>query len=171
MAGEQERLMGRNGELWRAYCRGTTQEALAAQYGLSQSAVSDAIRKVADSIPMQERQELIAQEVDHFRKMREEILDLWDAEPAPVTQRAGDGWDFVTVPGKRDEYVQDHTGRLNAARLALEYSKRMHALLGLDAAQRMDLGVSEEAAARLAAAEALVHLHGGSGEEEAKDDH
>jgi hypothetical protein len=96
-----------------------------------------------------------------MRSVREEILTLWDAEPAPVTQRSGEGWDFVTVPGHPDRYVQDHTGRLNAAKLALDYSKRMHALLGLDAATRVDLGVSEEAAARAAAADAIAHLHGG----------
>lgn len=169
MAERSDRLMGRNGELWRRYCRGTTQEALAAEYGITQQAVSEAIRTVADSVPMQERAELIAQEIDHFRKMRDEILDVFDAPAAPVTVRSGEGWDYVTEPGSRGtEYVRDHTGRLNAARIALGYSERMHKLLGLDAAQRMDLGVSEEAAARLSAAEALAHLHGGAGKEEAE---
>lgn len=158
---EQVRLMGRNGALWREHCRGTTQEALAEKYGLSQTAVSNAIRAVADGIPQQERAEIIAQEVDFFRDMRLKLLEIFDMEAAPVT--AGKDGDLVRDPTSGD-YVRDHTGRLNAARMALSYSERMHKLLGLEAAQKLDIGPGEEEASKLAAAQAVAHLHGGSDE-------
>lgn len=151
--------MGRNGALWREYCRGTTQEALAEKYGVSQATVSDALAKVADSIPQQERAAIVAQEVDFFRDMRLRLLEVFEEKAAPVT--AGKDGDLVKDPST-GEYVRDHTGRLNAARMALAYSERMHKLLGLEAAQKLDIGAGEEEAAKLAAAAALSHLHGGS---------
>lgn len=155
---ERLRLMGRNGALWREHCRGATQEALAEKYGVSQATVSNAIRAVADGIPQQERAEIIAQEVDFFRDMRMQLLEVFDQAAAPVT--AGKDGDLVRDPAT-GEYVRDHTGRLNAARMALQYSERMHKLLGLEAAMKLDVGNSEEEAARLAAAQAVAHLHGG----------
>lgn len=158
---EQRRLMGRNGALWREHCRGATQEALAEKYGITQSAVSLAIKAVADSIPQQERAALIAAEIDFFRDMRTELLEVWDQKAAPVT--AGKDGEIVRDP-ENDEVVRDHTGRLNAARMALAYSERMHKLLGLEASQKLDINVGEEEKAKQAAQEALSHLHGG-GEE------
>lgn len=153
--------MGRNGALWREYCRGTTQEALAEKYGVSQATVSDALAKVADSIPQQERAAIVAQEVDFFRDMRLRLLEVFEESPTPVT--AGKDGDLVRDPAS-GEYVRDHTGRLNAARMALAYSERMHKLLGLEAAIKVDAGPSEEEASRLAAAAAMAHLHGGNSE-------
>lgn len=163
MADELTRLAGRNGNVWREYCRGATMDALAERYNISMQRVSQVIAQVADSIPQQERAALIAQEVDYMREVRLGILELWDSPAPPVTQRSGDGWEYVRDPEGRLAY--DYSGRLHAANLALKYSERMHKLLGLEAATKVDIGASEEAASRLAAAEALAHLHGGTEEE------
>lgn len=50
MAGP-ERLEGRNGEVWRLYLEGHTQEAIAERFGLTQQRVSQIIEQVRESIP------------------------------------------------------------------------------------------------------------------------
>ena len=50
MAGP-ERLEGRNGEVWRLYLQGHTQESLAEQFGVSQQRISQVINEVRESIP------------------------------------------------------------------------------------------------------------------------
>jgi hypothetical protein len=147
-------------EIWRRYVRGERQIELARAYNLSQQAISAAIARVRDAMPTSTREDIIAREVDFLEATRAEILDLWvNTNGAPVT--AGKDGDVVRDPDS-GEVVRDHTGRLNAARMALAYSERMAKLLGLDAAVRVDLGKSEEAAAIAAAAEAQAHLHGGT---------
>ena len=157
--GESIRLYGRNGALWREYCRGATQEDLADKYGISQATVSESIAKVANSIPQRERAELIKEEIDFFRDMRIRLLEVFDLEAAPVT--AGKDGDIVRDP-ETGEPVRDHTGRLNAARMALAYSERMHKLLGLEAAMKIETGPAEDEKTKEVASEALTHLHGGS---------
>lgn len=156
---ESTRLAGRNGEIWRAYCRGATMEDLAGRYGVTMQRVSQIIEQVADSIPQQERKALVDAEVDFFRQTRTEIMDLWlNTNGAPVT--AGKDGVIVRDP-ETGEVVRDHTGRLNALNIAERYSARMHKLLGLDAPLAVHLTGEEAEAAKTAAAEALAHLHGG----------
>jgi hypothetical protein len=149
---ESPRLMGRNGRLWREYVRGATQEELAERHSMSQAAVSAAIAAVRDSIPMKEREALIKEEIDLFRMLRSEVLELWDQD-AP---------DLVSN-GRIMEGIKDHGGRLTALARAESLSARMHKLLGIEAAAKVDLTMQgEEEAARRAAADALTELHGGT---------
>lgn len=159
--GERKRLEGRNGDIYKKYCRGHTQESLAEEYGISIARVSQIVTQVTETVPNTERVDLIKQEIDFFRDMRVRLLEVFEMTAAPVT--AGKDGDLVRDPAT-GEYVRDHTGRLNAARMALSYSERMHKLLGLEAAMKVDIGPGEEEAARLAAARAVAHLHGGEGD-------
>jgi len=159
---EAPRLMGRNGEIWRKYCRGMTQEELGDIYGISQQRVAAIISNVGDSIPQADRAKLIAEEVDFFRTLRVEALKLWDGKAAPLT--AGAQGNFVIDPDNENEIVRDHSGRLAALARIETISARMHKLLGLEASQKVDLTIGEEAAAQRAAAEAAAHLHGGDPE-------
>ncbi len=47
---ETERLDGRDGAIWSAYVGGATQEAIAAEHGISQQRVSQVLAEVRDSI-------------------------------------------------------------------------------------------------------------------------
>jgi Mor transcription activator family len=165
---ERANMIGRNGAIWREYCRGATMEGLADKYGLSFQRISQIIAEVRDTIPQQTRQQLIQQEIDFLNDTRSSIMaDVYDSNPAPVTIRDGEGWRYLKDP-VTDEYVVDHTARLTAARVGLDYSKFIADVLGLKAATKVDLGPSEEAAAVQQAADAVAHLHGetSSGEEQ-----
>lgn len=54
MAGP-ERLEGRDGQVWRAYILGRTQEAIAAEHGISQQRVSQILSEIRSSIPATDR--------------------------------------------------------------------------------------------------------------------
>lgn len=147
-------LAGRNGQIWKLYCRGLNQEALAEKFDLSQSRISQIINEVRDSIPIEERDAVVKQEVDFLRELRAEVLELWDAD-AP---------DLVSN-GRVIEGTKDHGGRLAALARAESLTARLHRVLQIDAPVKVDLTLGgEEEATRRAAAEAAVHLHGGTNE-------
>lgn len=147
------RLEGRNGEIWRLFCRGRTQESLAEQFGISQPRVSQIINEVRDSIGPVERADIVKRESDLLDQLRAEVLDLWEKGPNKA----------YAANGRELEGVEDHSGRLAALAAADRLTARMHRLLGLDAPAKLDLSLQgEEEASRRAAAEAIAKLHGGT---------
>lgn len=63
------RLEGRNGEIWRAYLFGKTQEAIAEEFGLSQQRVSELIRDVRESLPETDLTELRRADLERLDAM------------------------------------------------------------------------------------------------------
>lgn len=152
MALRNPALAGRNGQIWKLYCRGKTQEALAEIFQLSQAQISRIIADVRDSIPIEERDSLVKQETDLLRELRAEVLELWDQD-AP---------DLVSN-GRLMEGIKDHGGRLAALARAESLTARLHRVMGIDAPAKLDLNLGgEEEATRKAAADAVVQLHGGT---------
>ena len=160
------RLDGRNGEIWQRYIRGETQSAIAERYGISQQRVSQIIREVADSIPQQTREEVVTRELDLLWRLRTEILDeIYDAPGIPVT--AGRDGTLVVDP-ETGQVVRDYSGRIAAAQMSIRISETIRRMLGIDAAQRVDVNVGEQAATEAGAAEARAFLarHGDGDTEE-----
>lgn len=162
---EEPRLAGRNGVVWRDYCGGMTQTALAAREGISQARVSQIIRQVRDSIPEETREEEVQRSLEMLRELRAGALEVWRMAAAPVT--AGKDGSIVYDPEVRDEedrpaVVRDHGGRLRALETALKVDQRIAALLGLDAAQKLDhtVNAGETRAAEVLAAEAAARVRG-----------
>ena len=78
---DNERLSGRNGQIWQAYLLGHTQEAIAAEHGISQQRVAQILREIRKSIP--------DEDVAELRRVDLERLD--SMTPANLQQaRAGD---------------------------------------------------------------------------------
>jgi hypothetical protein len=149
---DEPRLAGRDGEVWRLYCRGRSQAKIGRQFGISQQRVSQIVAEVRDAIPIEERDAIVKQETDLLLTLRDEVLELWDAD-AP---------DLVSN-GRVIEGVKDHGGRLAAIAHAERLTARLHRVLGIDAPQKVDLNLGgEEEATRRAAVEASIHLHGGT---------
>ena len=159
MPKESARLMGRNGDIWREYCQGATQEELALKYGKAQSVISDAIRHVRDSIPQVERQDLIKEMVDYFRSLRVTVMEI-AAMPAPPVTAGKDG-DLVLDPDT-GKHVRDYSTRINAIRTAVTIADREIDILGLKGEQKVRISEGEEQASQKLAADALSHLHGGT---------
>jgi transcriptional regulator with XRE-family HTH domain len=129
-----------------------TQEALAEKFEISQQRVSQIVNAVRESIPAEERADLVKQEADLLRDLRAAVLELWDTE-AP---------DLVSN-GRLMEGIKDHSGRLAALARAESLTARLHRMAGLDAPAKLDLTLQgEEEATRRDAAEALARLHGGT---------
>lgn len=150
---EEPRLAGRNGEIWRKFCRGRTQAALSEEYGISQQRISQIIAEVKDSIPTQEREDVLKAEIDLLRQLRDDVLELWDAGPNKA----------YAANGRELEGVADHGGRLAALARAESITARLHKITGIEASQKVDLSLQgEEEAARRAAADAIAELHGGT---------
>lgn len=156
---EDPRLAGRNGTIWRDYCGGMTQAALAAREGISQARVSQIIAQVRDGIPEEERELEVQRSLEMLRELRAGALEVWRMRAAPVT--AGKDGDLVLDP-EDGSYVRDHTGRLRALETALKVDQRIAQLLGLDAAQKLDMSVSqgEVLAAEKVAQDAAARLAG-----------
>lgn len=158
---ELARLAGRNGLIWRDYCAGMTQEALAHREGISQARISQIIAQVRESIPNEDREHEVQRSLELLHELRAGALEVYRMAPAPVFV----GKDGVAAQDPETlEYVRDHTGRLRALETALKVDQRISTLLGLDAAQKLDMNVAtgearqaerlaEEAARRVAGEE------------------
>lgn len=151
-------MEGRNGDVWRLFCRGKTQEAIAEQFGISQQRVSQIVNAVRESIGPVERADIVKQETDLLDALRDEVLELFDAKPSPLI--SANGRIVTTDEGKQ---IEDHSGRLAALAAFDRLTARKHRLLGLDAPAKLDLSLQgEEEATRRAAADAIAKLHGGT---------
>lgn len=150
-----DRYSERDLEMWRLYVRGRTQDQIAKDYGTYQVNVSRALKRVKDSIGTEQREDLIFREYAFLDRIRSEILEIWDSGPAPVT--AGKDGEIVLDP-ETGEPVRDHTGRLRAVETAGRFTDRMHDLMGLKAALKVEGTVTGSAAMEELAAAAMERL-------------
>lgn len=130
-----DRLAGRNGLIWRAYVQGATQEAIAAEHGLTQSMVSRILTEIRASIPEEDRADLIRRETEFLDRMRCLALDLVDRPPIPAYSNGR------PIQMEDGTIAEDHSGRLAAWDRALKAHERLSKLLGLDAAAKVDATV------------------------------
>lgn len=103
------RLEGRNGEIWRSYLFGKTQEAIAEEYGISQQRVSEIVREVRESLPETDAQELRRADLERLDAMLPNNI-------------------LMAVAGDKD-----------AVSSVLKIMERRAKLLGLDAPTRQEI--------------------------------
>jgi hypothetical protein len=150
------RLEGRNGLIWEQYCSGMTQEALAEAHQISHQRVSQIVAAVQASLPQEDLAERRARHLEVLDALRKEALDLVRMEPAPAYSN---GRMMIDEQGRP---ILDHGPRMAAMDRATKFMDREAKLLGLDAAQKVDVTVSEQAkrAQEAAAADAITFLAG-----------
>jgi DNA-binding transcriptional regulator LsrR (DeoR family) len=151
-----ERLVGRNGDIWRDYIAGHTQEALGERYGISQQRVAQIIKEVRAQMPAEDLAELRQDSTELLRELRRATVELVRADLPPAYSNGR------PILDENERMVRDAGPRLAAVKAALGVEDRLAKLLGLDAAAKVDVSVSEQAKAREAeaAADALSFLHG-----------
>lgn len=152
----RDRLEGRNGEIWRDYCAGATQEALAEEHGLSQTRVSAIIREVRASIPETDLDAARQEHTEFLQRMRLEAAQIAALPPSPAYSN---GRPVLDENGRQ---VLDYAGKIRAMEAAVRVGERAAKLLGLDAPAKVEHGLTDQAqqAAASAAADALSRLHG-----------
>ena len=157
---QDDRLAGRDGDIWRGYCSGKTQEALAREFGISQSRISQIINEVRASIPEVDKAQAFQRELDFLDVLRVQAIEIANMPAAPVT--AGKDGDVVLDP-ETGAVVRDYAGKLSAMDRAVKMHERYAKLLGLEAPTKVDVTVQEQVQreAQAAAADALAMLHGG----------
>lgn len=148
------RLEGRNGQIYRGYILGTTQEELADQFGLSQPQVSDIIARVRASIPEEDLAAARSDHLDVLRTLSKVAADIMVTGPTPAYSN---GRPMVNDDGSP---VMDHSTQLQALDRIVKITERVSKVLGLDAPVKADVTVSEQAdrAGEAAAAEAIARM-------------
>lgn len=73
---ENERLNGRNGQVWQAYLLGRTQESIAAEHGVSQQRIAQILKEVRKSIPEEDVAELRRVDLERLDSMTPANLAL-----------------------------------------------------------------------------------------------
>jgi transcriptional regulator with XRE-family HTH domain len=131
---------GRDVEIWRAYCSGSTQEAIASTFGVTQPTVSRAVERVRASIPQEDKVELVRREVAFLDRMRAEIIQDFEAEPPPMFDQRGRAV-YNPLTGQT---VPDLSNRMAAFDRAIRSHERLSKLLGLDAPAKVDAAVTGE---------------------------
>lgn len=151
-----DRLEGRTGAIWRAYCSGRTQESLAEEHGIHQTRVSQIVAAVRAQLPQEDLADRRARHLETLDAMRVAALELASAPLAPAYSNGRMMEDQDGRP------ILDAAPRLAALKHAAAFMDREAKLLGLDAAQKVDVTVSEQAkrAQEAAAADAITFLAG-----------
>jgi hypothetical protein len=151
-----DRLATRNGEIWRAYVSGATQETIAAEHGITRERVSQILKEIRDSIPEEERAHLVQRETEFLDQMRRTVLDLVERPPIPAYSH---GKPILMPDGT---IAEDHSGRLAAWDRAIKAHEHLVKLLGLLAPTKADISLvgQERDATSEAAAAALAYLQG-----------
>jgi DNA-binding transcriptional regulator LsrR (DeoR family) len=153
---QQERNAERDHRWWREYCAGTTLREIAKREQVGVSTVSEAIKKVRDSIPEAKREEIRQEVHELYRRILAESMEIADMLPPPVV--AGKDGNPVVDPEHPDKVYRDYSGRLRALETAAQMADRMRKMFGVDEAQRVIVDAGEDEAARRAAAEAKAYL-------------
>lgn len=157
-----DRLEGRNGKIWRDYCAGATQEALAEEHSLAQSRISQIIAQVRDSIPEEEIEERKKRHLGVLDEMSRLMYDQALAQPAPAFSPKGD-----ILRDEDGDVVRDTGARMAAVDRLGRLLERQAKLLGMDAASKVDLNMMAQQRAAEVAAEAASrmaqHEDGGDG--------
>lgn len=154
-----ERLEARDWEWWELWISGRSQARIADDAGVDQSTVSRALDRVRAAIPEEDREAMVKRSLAMLTDLQDGALAVWRMRAAPVT--VGKDGDILRDP-EDQEVVRDHAGRLRALETALKVNESVRRLLGLDAAQRLDMSVSqgEVAAAERVAQDAAARLAG-----------
>jgi hypothetical protein len=129
----RNRTADRDYDIWQRYTDGQTQETIATHYNLNQGTVSRIIARMRDDIPIEERRARQRRQLADIDHLREQALELADAEPIPAFSQ---GRPILRADGTPAE---DHTGRVRAMDLAVKLQEREAKALGLDAATRISV--------------------------------
>lgn len=152
--GPQRRLAGRNGAIWQAHLDGATQESLAEQFGLSQSAISKILLKVRDSIPAPVIDDIRKTSADRIAVLYAETMKIMRAPHplvsvqrgtvifAPVTEDGTLGANELDEDGQpigaRYVPLEDDGPKLAAIAMALRIEERVAKAHGTDAATKVE---------------------------------
>lgn len=133
------RLAERRAEEWDLYVRGKTQPEIARMYGLDTSTICDDLRIHAEGMPPQARNTVIRRHEETIAWAIDELRRLVVLDGVPVT--AGkDG--YVVMDPETHQVVRDYGARFTAIREVRGYLDREAKLLGLNAADKVEVSGS-----------------------------
>jgi hypothetical protein len=152
-----ERLAGRNGLIWAGYVAGKNQETLAEEHGITRERVSQILAEVRASIPETTKEEIFQRELDFLERLRVEMLADAQAPLPPAFSQRG-----AILVDDEGNVVRDRSARYAAVDRAMKLHERVSKMVGLDAATKADVTVTDAAneKSKQAAAEAMARLHG-----------
>jgi hypothetical protein len=157
-------MSGRGSPEWDAtvygrYSQIGSQAAVAREYGVDQKTISNAVNRHRATIPAEVREQKILDELALHEHLRDEVLKVFYARPAPMVA----GKDGRPVHDPIDgTVIEDHAGRIAALRAAREISQHLARLGGYEAPTRIDVTATEEAAALAQAEVARRYVEGNS---------
>lgn len=132
--GINRRLDGRNGEIWRAWVSGRTQEFIADKFGISQQRVNQIIALVREGIPEDAKKDwrLVALEtLGHFHA---EMVEIADSPPPPAFQGG------EILKDENGAIVRDVSVRFQALDRVIKLQERAARMLGTDSPVAMEVG-------------------------------
>lgn len=133
------RLGERRAEAYRMWITGKTQAFIADHFGIDQTTVSLDLKAYRDSIPAEDRDQMRRDQVQRLQGLRESMYELATKDGTPVT--AGKDGYIVNDP-ITGAVVRDYSLRVQATREISKLDEREAKLLGLNAADKVELSGS-----------------------------
>lgn len=146
---ENERLKGRNGQIWHLHLSGWTQERIGAKFGITHARVSQILKQIRASIPEATRQDMITTEVERLDYVLHKCWEVMERTHVVVSSNGrvaheiteyalDENGDILInehghpVPKKMRKVVDDGP-TLQAANAIMAAGRERRRLLGLDA--------------------------------------
>lgn len=135
---EDPRLHGRDGEIWRAYLHGHTQERIAADQGISQQRVSQIITEIREAIPQTSKTDAALLDLERLNALLTGVM------PAALTGDTKASGAALNIIKQRDHMLGLHA--TEPLSIVLERQRDLEGQLVADAlAAALDvLGLTEE---------------------------
>lgn len=134
---EEDRLSGRDGDVWQSYVAGETQSSIGKRHGITQSRVCQIIADVRSNMPRETKDEVIQKSLELLHRLQLRVV-------------------------RTAEQADDPKVLTDCVRTLVQMQDRQSKFLGLDAAVKVEAAINENEAhaAAVAAAEAARRLAG-----------
>jgi DNA-binding CsgD family transcriptional regulator len=133
---QHDRLAGRNGEIWRMYTSGLTQQAIAARLGMHQSSVSNVLKQVRDALPADERDDWRIIAIETLRELHAVAVEIVRSDPPPTFHQG------EPLRDENGEIVRDASTRLVAIDRLIRIQERAARALGTDSPDKLQVGAT-----------------------------
>jgi hypothetical protein len=134
VATQRKNLIGRNGNIWLAYCAGSNAAALAEAFDISEARVYQIIKQCERDFPPEEK--------DLIKKRLNELLDIVKAEAMEIALAPPKG---LYAPNGKPLPEVDNSEKLAAIDRVLKIMERYSKINGIDSAVTHNVQVSAEA--------------------------
>lgn len=124
----------RDMEIYRKWMTHRTMLSIGQEYGVTEQAIWQAIRRVQAVMPEVDRAAILKRELEDLERIKALATEIMNAQPAPAVSHGK-----IIYEPDTDQVVRDYSGQLAAADRVAMAGRELRKLLGLDSSVKADI--------------------------------